>query len=250
MISKTEKYISWNKRLLYSITFMRYGILLNPFSGIIKYTPIKKICKKCKCKNLMIMRHGKTIGVEHHEFMSNTSPNTQLSESGKTDIKKTAKKINEYKPDVIIVATLSRTLDTYEILKTSLACNYSLCFSNEMIGIDNGDFGGKRFERLNEDQLFIFLKRECSHNVFIKTPNGDSWGDVIYRSIKVINYINKKFPKKKILLISQGSIYQALKILMHNNNSPWEGYSALKMFNISNESSCNNMGYSCLYSLK
>lgn len=247
MIIKKEKYISWNKRLLYSITFIRYGILLNPFSGIIKYIPITK---RCKCEKLIIMRHGKTIGVERHEFMSNTSTNTQLSEGGINDIKKTAKKINEYNPDVIIVATLSRTIDTYEVLKKCLSCNYLLCFSNEMIGIDNGDFEGKCFERLDEDQLFIFLKRECSHDVFIKTQNGDSWADVIYRSIKVINYINKKFPNKKILLISQGSIYQALKIVMHNNNSPWEGYSALKMFNITNVSSSNNIGYSCLYSLK
>ena len=89
MISKKEKYISWNKRLLYSITFIRYGILLNPFSGIIKYIPITK---RCKCEKLIIMRHGKTIGVERHEFMSNTSTNTQLSEGGINDIKKTAKK--------------------------------------------------------------------------------------------------------------------------------------------------------------
>ena len=131
-------------------------------------------------------------------------------------LRKRQKKINEYNPDVIIVATLSRTIDTYEVLKKCLSCNYLLCFSNEMIGIDNGDFEGKCFERLDEDQLFIFLKRECSHDVFIKTQNGDSWADVIYRSIKVINYINKKFPNKKILLISQGSIYQALKIVMHS----------------------------------
>ena len=196
------------------------------------------------------MRHGKTIGVENKEFMSDTSANSVLSNDGKKEIRKVAYIIEKDIPDIIIVSSINRVKETFMVLKNCLSCNYSVEFSNDMKGINNSVWQGKKFEMLDESNLIVFLERECKHNVFIKTECGDSWADVIFRCTKVLNRINKYYSNKKVLLISQGSIYQSLKILLHIENSPWDNYSALKMFNINDVSSKDAIGYSCLFNFQ
>lgn len=243
MILNRQNYNSWFERILYFFSFLKFGIILNPISGKIRYlfyTP------KCKCKRLQVMRHGRTIGVENKEFMSNTSINGRLSQNGKREIKSIAETIESDLPDIVIVSTLYRTLETYNVLQQNLSHKLSVQFSDEMKGINNSIWEGKTFEMLDENNLLIFLQRECEHNVIIKTNNGDSWADVIYRCSRVLSKINKSFINKKVLLISQGSIYQGLKILLHADKEPWRNYSASKMFNLSNVSTGHVIEYSSI----
>ena len=99
-----------------------------------------------------------------------------------------------------------------------------------MLGINNSVWEEKQLEMLDDTNLYIFLQREYAHNIFAKSKYGDSWGDVLLRCSKLIWAINKDYKGKEILLISQGSIYQGLKILLHHSNKPWDGYSANAMF--------------------
>lgn len=218
---------TWYERLQITITLIRFGWIVNPFNGHIVfgfYTP------SCKCKNLKLLRHGKTIAVERNEFMSNTSENSALTKGGIEEIKKVARDLIHHIPDVIFVAPLKRTMDTFGILQSQIAYNLPAVNCTYMLGINNGVWEEKQLEMLDDSNLYVFLQRECAHNIFAKAKNGDSWGNVLVRCSKLIRMINRDYKKKEVLLISQGSIYQGLKILLHQSSKPWEGYSANAMF--------------------
>lgn len=222
-----EEINTWFERLQITFTLLRFGWIVNPFSGQILfglYAP------HCKCKSLKLFRHGKTIAVERNEFMSNTSANSALTKEGVEEIKQVAQDLFHHIPDVILLAPLKRTVDTFRILQSQIAYSLPVINCSYMLGINNSVWEEKQLEMLDDTNLYIFLQRECAHNIFAKSKYGDSWGDVLLRCSKLIRAINKDYKGKEILLISQGSIYQGLKILLHHSNKPWDGYSANAMF--------------------
>ncbi len=229
---------TWRERIKFFTVFLHYGIKLNLFNGKITFLPFKK---KCCCSQLKLIRHGATLAVDLREFMSNTSENSSLSEKGIHQLEIISSQIRKDMPDIVIVAPLKRTQDTWNILKYKLNCDVEVVQCDYLVGINNSVWAGKTFEELHEEELWLFLRRECDHNTLVKTEGGDSWGDVIYRCIKVFEVLNDKYGDKKVLLISQGSIYQAFKILLHLCHEPWDGYSAEKMFHLSQ--SGTDVGY-------
>ena len=222
-----EEINTWYERLQISFNLLRFGWIVNPFSGQIIlgfYTP------HCKCKSLNLLRHGKTIAVERNEFMSNTSKNSALTKEGIEEIKQVAQDLFPRIPDVILLAPLKRTVDTFRILQSEIACSLPVIKCSYMVGINNSVWEEKQLEMLDDTNLYIFLQREYAHNIFAKSKCGDSWGDVLLRCSKLIRAINQDYRGKEVLLVSQGSIYQGLKILLHHSSKPWDGYSANAMF--------------------
>ena len=231
---------SWLERIRYFLVFFRYGILVNVFEGNIRYLPFKR---KCRCKGLKFIRHGRTEATEKKEFMSDISDNAKLSALGKEELQlpEIGKLIRENSPDVVLVGPLERTKETYMVLEKYFGEETNVDICPFMRGINNTDWSGKTFEMLDMNNLMIFLLRECDHNIFVKTTGGDSWGDVLFRCIKLLNHLNRNYCGKKVLLISQGSIYQAMKIVLHMHQEPWKNYSAEKMFSLT--SSGTNVEY-------
>lgn len=218
---------TWYERLQITFSLLFFGWIVNPFSGHIVfgfYHPT------CRCKSLKLLRHGKTIAVERNEFMSNTSKNSTLTKDGIEEIKQVSHDLLHHFPDVILLAPLKRTLDTFSVLQSQFTYNLPVVNCPYMLGINNGVWEEKQLEMLDDKNFYIFLEREYEHNIFAKSKNGDSWGDVLIRCAKLIHTINHKYKEKDILLISQGSIYQGLRILLHRSSKPWDGYSAKAMF--------------------
>lgn len=226
------------EKILIAICLLKYGVIVNVRTGQINYN---SYVPKCKCSKLRLLRHGKTIAVEQHEFMSNSSNNSILSDVGKNEIEQASVDIKNDIPDVILIAPLTRTLDTYNILKTHLSEDLPVKCCKYMVGINNGTWENKKFEMLDHQELYVFLQRECCHNIFAKSKGGDSWGDVLVRCSRLLKKINKEYSCKNVLLVSQGSIYQGLKILLHKMKNPWEDYSPHAMF--STMSSKKIIGY-------
>lgn len=220
---------TWIERVKYLMVFLHYGILVNIFSGNIRYLPFRK---KCLCRSVDLIRHGKTEAIEKKEFMSDTSCNARLSDVGKAELSAAAHQICGNLPDAILVGPLKRTMETLDVLETYLREKVKVDTCGFMRGINNALWAGKTFEMLDSENLLVFLQRECSHNIFAKSRGGDSWGDVIYRCIKLLNYLNRRYRNEKVLIISQGSIFQGMKIVLHLCQKPWEGYSAEKMFSL------------------
>lgn len=236
---------SWYERLKITITLLLFGWLVNPFTGRILFGFFSP---HCRSKSLRLLRHGKTFAVTRNEFMSNTSKNSALTKDGIEEIKAVSRILLHNLPDVILLAPLKRTRDTFNVLQSQTEECLQVKTCPYMLGINNSVWEGKRFEMLDENNFYIFLQRECAHNIFAKSKNGDSWGDVLIRCAKLIYTINKDYRDNDVLLISQGSIYQGLKILLHHSNKPWDGYSANAMFCM-NTSQEKSVGYGKIFQL-
>lgn len=236
---------SIKERIAISLILLRYGIGVNLKSGKLFYIPYKP---KCACKTLQLIRHGKTFAVERGEFMNNDSVNSNLTDAGIKELERTAVNIVIDLPDVILVGPLRRTIKTYEVLSSKIPSEILVKKCEYLLGINNSVWGEKTFEMLDIENLCVFLQRECSHNIFAKTKAGDSWGDVLVRCAKLLRDINKQYANKKILLISQGSIYQGLKILLHQEKNPWDNYTASSMFGTINRDS-KQIGYGRIFNI-
>lgn len=218
---------TWRERLKIIVSLLRCGWIVNPINGRIIFS---FFTLNCKCNSLKLLRHGKTVAVERNEFMSNNSANCSLTVEGINEIKKVADELLKKTPDVILLGPLQRTEDTFSILQDQSPDSLPVIRCPNMLGINNSIWAEKSLEMLDAENLFVFLQRECSHNIFAKAKYGDSWGDVLVRCAKLIHVINREYKGKDVLLISQGSIYQGFKILLHHSKNPWDGYSADAMF--------------------
>lgn len=225
-LNKTEVN-TLSERFTIAVTLLRYGIYVNLMTGKLFYLPFHP---KIQCKSLWLIRHGKTLAVDHGEFMNNDSDNSKLTEEGVIELAQLSKSISALYPDVILVGPLERTLETFKVLSQNLDCKPFVKKCDYLLGINNGVWGGKTFEMLDLDNVCVFFQRECKRNIFAKTSDGDSWGDVLFRCTKLLKDINKNYSGKNVLLVSQGSIYQGLKILLHREKSPWDGYETGAMF--------------------
>lgn len=236
---------TWVQKIHIGFCLLCHGIRVNLTNGQISYLPY---VPSCKCKRLRLLRHGKTIAVLNNEFMSNSSDNSALSKEGIAEIVEISHEIRNNIPDIVLVATINRAIETYNILQSQIEATLPTEYCSYILGINNSVWAGKSIEMLSDEDLRVFMQRECAHNIFAKTVCGDSWGDVLVRCAKLIHKINKQYVDKDILLVSQGSIYQGLKILLHRCKSPWEDYSAKTMFGISH--SCKEtVGYGRIFNI-
>ena len=240
-----EEMNTWQEKIIIATVLLDFGILVNLKTGHIVYSLLKR---KCKCTRLQLLRHGKTLAIERNEFMSNDSANSVLADAGIKEIKIAAAQFSNEPPDIILLAPLNRTISTFEILKKHMSVELPVKTCPYLLGINNSVWEEKTFNMLDNENLYIFLQRECSHNIFAKTRNGDSWGDVLVRCAQLIKALNQDYINKKVLLVSQGSIYQGLKILLHHNKTPWDGYSASTMFCTMN-SSQKSIGYGRIFDI-
>lgn len=226
------EYNTWAERTRYFFVFLLMGIWTNIFTGNISYLPFSP---KCRCRRLAVVRHGRTKAVEKKEFMSDTSDNAKLSENGIDELSHVAERLRNDMPDVILFGPLERTETTFRIISAQLKEEIQAERCSYMRGINNSEWAGKTFETLDEENLAVFLMRECRHDIFVKTRNGDSWGDVLFRCARLLRHLNSRYSEKKVLLVSQGSVFQGMNILLHVKESPWKDYFAEKMFSLSDK---------------
>ena len=227
------------ERIIIARSLFSFGIFTNIFSGKIHYM---NFSRKCKCKSLRLLRHCETIAVKKGEFMNNESKNSCLTSEGIKILKEEISSNIKIIPDIVFVAPLKRTLYTYNVFKHEINCNIKFEKCNFMLGIDNSIWGGKSLEMLDTHNLYIFIRRELFHDIFAKTKNGDSWGDVLMRCVKLLNVLNRKHKNENVLLISQGSVAYGLNVLLHKFSTPWSDYNTHKMFFSRNKQNMYNYG--------
>lgn len=191
---------------------------------------------------LYLMRHAETFGTQNHQFMSNNSSNSHISLKGKQDIANLNNHLEKYNFDYIIVCCdIPRVLETAFELK-SLYPKMNYIHINNVYGINNGGWEGKTPQNLTGIDLSDYIEREVNKNIFAKSSRGGSWGEVLLNTVFLINYINSNLSHKRILLISQGSILQGLKIITHTDKSPWGNYDSKKMYNLDKKQTISNYG--------
>ena len=207
-----------------------FGIIIDVNSGqILGY---EKQIKELHCHSLYLLRHAETLGTKEKKFMSDTSENAVLTEKGKNDVMRMADIIEKMQFDCVLYSTIARVKQTAEII--SQYENYCNCYIEVpwMKGIDNAGWEGKNVIEFNKEEYEDFYQREIVHNVFAKSSKGCSWGEVLLRCIELRTFINENFKEKKILLISQGSIFMGLRIVLGLESGLWNNYKAEDFFGL------------------
>ena len=207
-----------------------HGIRVNTESGQIYYEGYCVL--KLECHALYLLRHGETYGVKENRFMSTTSLNSNLTDSCLEQLIKTAKQIEIMDFNYIFYSGIPRVKATCDIIRSQI--REKVCFVEIpwMIGIDNAGWEGKSKEELTGEDKEDFYQREILHNIFAKSSQGSCWGEILCRCIDLVKYINENYKNKRILLISQGSIFIGLMIVLHMEKEIWENYDPITFFSL------------------
>lgn len=216
----------------------KWGIDVDAKNGQISaYTNRKE--NMLHCRSLYLLRHTETIGTREKRFMSDLSNNAVLTEQGITDVKLIANKIEKMKFDCIIYSSINRVKQTAEIVRKSE--NYCDCYIEIpwMKGIDNAGWEGKNAMELKGQDREDFYQREILHNIFAKSSKGCSWGEVLVRCIDLVEFLNMHYRDRKILLISQGSIFIGLKMILQLEDKLWENYDPESFFGLIDDKTKN-----------
>lgn len=207
-----------------------HGIQVDIRNGQIYYD--EHCALKLKCQALYLLRHGETYGVKENRFMSATSLNSKLTDSCLERLIKTAKQIEVMDFDYIFYSGIPRVKETSDIIRSCM--DKKTCFVEVpwMVGIDNAGWEGKNKEELTGDDKEDFYQREILHNIFAKSSQGSCWGEVLCRCIDLVKYINENYKEKRILLVSQGSVFIGLMIVLHMKEEAWENYDPETFFSL------------------
>jgi len=142
-----------------------------------------------------LMRHGESFRQKKKVTCCWPEPYyCPLTKKGKEEILKTAKELKKEKIDIIFASDLLRTKQTAEILKKELGVE--VIFDKRLREYNVGVFNGK-------DPKKVWEYLENSKDLFSKKiPKGESLIDLKKRMYKFLEDIDRKFSKKKILIIS------------------------------------------------
>lgn len=197
---------------------------------------------------LYLMRHGETEATQNRVFMSNDSANSHLCAKGRDYILSLRDTSPSYQFDVVIICSdIPRVMETGCLFR-EIFPNYTYVYATKYRGIDNGGWEGKTPKDLKGTDYQDYVEREEKKNVFAKSARGGSWGDVLVNTVELIQFINTNYAGKRVLLISQGSILQALILLSHQTRVPWEKYDTRKLYNLDKKQTKSNYGkIECLY---
>ena len=210
----------------------KWGISIDLETGKIDYIP-KTPPQKLECASIHLIRHVETVAVARHEFMSDTSDNCAFTERGIAIARKQAASLDAYGFDIALYGPIARVVNTEKIIM-----EYPQTFTTVQVpflhGIDNTGWEYKSFFDLENDPVFI--AREIENNMFARTPKGTSWGTVIANCADVLDFINREYKGKRILLISQGSILRGMQILLRKRKHPWDSFTVSGMYHVGDDS--------------
>jgi isoleucyl-tRNA synthetase len=154
------------------------------------------IKQKFSKNRYLILRHGESE-MNVKDILISTLPEKvpcTLTEKGKEQILKVAKKLKKEKIDLIISSDLLRTKQTAEIVAKEIGAK--IIFDKKLRDIKFGIFEGKSLREYHS-----FWK---SYNErFIKSPpGGENYNQVKARMYNFLKSIDKKYTDKTILIIS------------------------------------------------
>ncbi len=212
-------------------TLLKWGIVIDQETGKIDYNG--EAFPEMKCKSIHLIRHAETVAVVNHEFMSDTSENSRLSEAGIETTKKQALELDEYNFDIALYGIIPRVIDTKDIIM-SVPQKFEAVRLESLHGISNAGWEYKSFSDMENDPVFV--AREIENNMFARSPKGTSWGTVIANCADTLEYINEHYAGKRILLVSQGSILRGFQILLHTRKHPWDDFTVSGMYHVGDDS--------------
>ena len=154
-----------------------------------------------KLKNrYFLLRHGENVyQVKKRGLIYPLKDNNsiKLTQEGKSQVKKSLKKIKKEKVDFIYSSDFYRTKESAEIASNELNVK-RINLDKRLRDVNMGVFHGRKKEEYYK--FFGYKKRKFSK----KPPKGESWDDLKKRMTGFLKNIDKKHKNKKILIVSHG----------------------------------------------
>jgi len=180
---------------------------------------------------LIITRHGQTKGNEKKLLQG--SMDIDLSDEGKEQVKKLAKRLKNHNIELIFVSPLKRARQTAEEIK-KFHPNAKLMIDENLRELDFGIFEGLTREQVKEKYGDVFKEREKDKFNY-KFPKGESYADIEKRALNVLKKVIKT--KKESIIVAHGNINKLLfKNLLKKPfgeiNKHYYNNTSLSIFNI------------------
>lgn len=159
---------------------------------------IEELKQKIKPRNTYtLVRHGEAESNALGLISGNNNPPRPLTENGKKQITKTAKKLKKQNIDIVFSSPLTRTKESAEIIVKTLGLpQESLMFDDRLKEIQTGEFEGKK--PIEYHNFFKSVEEK-----FTKAPlGGESLNDLKKRLGDFIYEVDSKYEGKHILIVT------------------------------------------------
>lgn len=172
---------------------------------------------------LIVTRHGETE--ENLAGIMQGHLPGKLSEEGKIQAKKLARRLKDEKIDVIYSSDLARTVDTANEI-AFFHKETPLLLTAELRERKHGEFEGKKRGELNEEKVSQF------RSITTAPKSGESWLQVYERAQLFLDKLIHKHKNQTVLIVSHGGFIRAM-VCVIKNQPPEEIFNIDKIINTS-----------------
>ena len=162
---------------------------------------------------LLVVRHNESVGNVAQVIDDNSNKKRDengLSEKGKKQSEELAKKLKDYKINVVILSPLKRTLET---VKPYLDKYPSMVITSSLTLERNaGVFVGQPKNAIKD----YCLENNITDRVSFRHDGGESILDVYERAKKFVSYLKKNFKNETILICGHVNFLECLDIILNN----------------------------------
>jgi isoleucyl-tRNA synthetase len=168
-----------------------------------------KSLTKSSGNSYFVMRHGQTDHNVRQEWNCDPGTPDPLTDLGIEQVKNTAKAFDgDF--DLVITSPYSRTKKSAEIFLKEKSLDVEV-IEDARIGewAVGKEFNGRPFSE------YFAVRNNSEDRYGFKTPDGESYLDVIKRAGEFIYDLETKYQGKKILVVTHGAIARALELHSH-----------------------------------
>jgi isoleucyl-tRNA synthetase len=159
---------------------------------------IEELKQKIGARNTYtLVRHGEAESNALGLISGNNTPERHLTENGRAQVLKTAKKLKKQNIDMVFASPLTRTKETAEMIVEKLGLpKESIIFDERLKEVQTGEFEGKK--PIEYHNFFTSLEEK-----FTKAPQGgESLNDLKKRLGDFLYEIDSKYEGKNILIVT------------------------------------------------
>ncbi len=147
-----------------------------------------------------IMRHGETMGNKSETVSYRHEAKDHLTDLGKEQVLKSAKKLKKEKIDLIISSPFARTLETAHIVADTLGLDRASVITDKRIReINPGTFDGKNWNDYH-NAMYSSGPEWFDSGM----PEGETLRDVQRRVGAFLYEVEQKYANKRILIVTHG----------------------------------------------
>ena len=177
----------------------------------LKTLPVDASATTCK---LYLVQHGSTEWSEIKRLQGWNE--VSLSQNGKEQIEKLAKKISSLNISAIYASSLKSAVESGMILKERLVC--PLIIEPALRGEFHGEFEGfyrNEYEKHPHFQFYNSLSPE--EEIFFPCgQGGESKADVVRRAFPVLKKISEEHLGENVVVITHGAVFKVLNYYVGN----------------------------------